>query len=225
MIWGEEQRAVVLAGPSPSALPGQVLVEVAVPGAADEGGPFGGREYQGRAGRVPGVADRDLAVGQVRDLDAVAALRAAPAALAPRHLGQFSGGRSVPDAHRLVLQLVDDRGEDSWCLARPGADDAEPLHGQQVTVDIAFLVEVEGAGEVLQVSDVRQVRLAEPQDAEPARRGVAAHAERRDLQREVLPAAQAEQVAELVAQDLGTPDRPPQRGFLDDGPQLEPSPG
>ena len=78
---------------------------------------------------------------------------------------------------------------------------------------------------MLQVSDVGQIRLAEPQDAEPARRGVAAHAERGDLQREVLPAAQAEQVAKLIAQDLGTPDRPPQRGFLDDGPQLEPSLG
>src|SRR6266700_2742596 len=144
-----------------------------------------------------------------------------------RHVtsGRSAAGIPLRMLIRLVLQLANDRGEDSWRLARLGADDAEPLHGQQVTVHIRFLVEVERAGEVLQVRDIRQVLLAEPQDAEPARRGVAAHAERGDLQREVLPAAQAEQVAKLIAQDLGAPDRSPQRGFLDDGPQLEPSPG
>src|SRR5262245_40095922 len=95
-----------------------------------------------------------------------------------RHVtpGSSAAGIPLPMLIRLVLQLVDDRGEDSGRLAGPGADDAEPLHGQQVTVHVRFLVEVERAGQVLQVGDVRQVRLAEPEDAEPARRRVAAHA-------------------------------------------------
>src|SRR5439155_258126 len=141
-----------------------------------------------------------------------------------RHVtsGRSAAGIPLRMLIRLVLQLVDDRGEDPGRLARLGADDAEPLHSQQVTVHVRFLVEVKRTGEMLQVRDIRQVRLAEPQEAEPARRGMAAHADRGDLQREVLPAAQAEQVAELVTQDLDAPDRPPQRGLLDDGPQLEP---
>src|SRR6266581_1670489 len=178
MNWGEEQRAAAGSGRRPPRSPpagGLPLARTAIPGAADEGSPFGGREHEGRPGGMPGVTHRELAVGKLRDLDAVAALRPAPPALAPRHPGQAGSGHSVTDAHRLFLQLVDDRGEDYWCLARPGADDAEPLHGQQVAVDIGSLVEVERAGEMLQVGDVWEVRLVEPQDAEPARRRVAAH--------------------------------------------------
>src|SRR6266576_4445920 len=107
MIWGNEQRAVVLAGPPPSACPASArdglrpsrAVEVTVPGAADKRGPLGRGEHQGRVGGVPRVAYRYLAVGQVRDLDAVAPLRAAPSALAPRHVRQVRGGHSVTDAH------------------------------------------------------------------------------------------------------------------------------
>src|SRR5689334_20926984 len=125
MSWGAKRGAVARPGHRPPHV--IALVEVTVPGAADERGPFRGSEHEGRPIAVAGVADRDLAVRQPRDLDAVAALRSAPAALAPRHLGQFGGGHSVTDAHRLLLQVIDDRGEDSWCLARLGAYDAQPL--------------------------------------------------------------------------------------------------
>src|ERR1700683_4228078 len=111
------------------------------------------------------------------------------------------------------------------CLARLGAYDAQPLNGQQIAVDIGFLVEVESAGEVLQVRHVRKVRVAEPQDGEPAGYRVTAHVGRNDLQGKVLPAAEAEQVAELVAQDFLASDRPPQRRLLDDRPEPEASLG
>src|SRR5580698_10897666 len=111
------------------------------------------------------------------------------------------------------------------CLARLGAYDAQPLNGQQIAVDIGFLVEVESAGEVLQVRHVRKVRVAEPQDGEPAGYGVTALVGRNDLQGKVLPAAEAEQVAKLVAQDLLASDRPPQRCLLDDRPEPEPALG
>src|SRR5713226_4535434 len=122
----------------------------------------------------------------------------------------------------LLIELVDDRGEDSGCLARLGAHDAESFHVQQVAVDVGFLVEVESAGEMFQVGDVREVRLGESQDGEPAGYGVTPQAGRNDLQGEVLPAAEAEQVTELIAQDLLAAHRSSQRGLLDDRPELDP---
>ena len=130
--------------------------------------------------------------------------------------------RSGQPGPQLFLQLVDDRGQDARRVVRLRGHDAEAFHGQQVPVDVGFLIEVESAGEVFQVSHVRQVRLREPQYGEPAGHGVAAHAARDDLQGEIRPVAQTEQVAELIMQDLLAADRPPQRRLLDDGPQLEP---
>src|SRR5260370_7953126 len=85
----------------------------------------------------------------------------------------------------LFLQLGDDRGENMGCLGGLGAHDTEPFHVQQVAVDIGLLVEVESAGQVFQVRHVREVRLSEPQDREPAGYGVAADAAGNDLQGEV----------------------------------------
>ena len=102
--------------------------------------------------------------------------------------------------------------------------EAEPLHRQQVPVDVGLLVEVQGAGQVLQVRHVLKVRLAETQDGEPARHGMPAAAERDDLQGEVRHIGEAEQIAELIEQDLLASDRPSQRGFLDDRPELELAP-
>src|SRR6266550_6466582 len=219
MVWGKKQRAVVLAGPPPSACPVSVrgwpqskspslVPPTKAAHSADvntRAGPAGCRELR-TATRPSGRFATSTQLppwGPLRRL--------------LRHVTSARSAAGIPLRMliRLVLQLVDDRGEDSRRLARLGADDAEALHGQQVPVHVRFLVEVERAGEVLQVGDIRQVRLAEPQDAESARRGVAAHAERGDLQGQVLPGAQAEQVAKLIEQDLGASDRPPQRGFLD----------
>ena len=51
-----------------------------------------------------------------------------------RHVTPGSSAAGIPlrMLMRLVLQLVDDRGDDSGCLARPRTDDAEPLHGPPV---------------------------------------------------------------------------------------------
>ena len=78
---------------------------------------------------------------------------------------------------------------------------------------------------MFQVRHVGKISLAEPQDGESAQDGVTAQAGRDDLQREVLPAAEAEQVAKLVEHDFLASHRPPQRGLLDDRPELEPSLG
>src|SRR5712691_2505458 len=69
--------------------------EFAVPGAAEERIPLGAREDEGRAGRVPRIAQGDLAVGQERYLDAVSSGRAAAAALDPGDVGQRTRGHAV----------------------------------------------------------------------------------------------------------------------------------
>src|SRR6202012_2580006 len=126
---------------------------------------------------------------------------------------------------QLVIELADDRGEDLRCSTGIGGQDAQPFHVQQVTIYIGFLVEVESAGEVFQVRDVREIRLGESQDGEPAGHRVASYARRNDLQCEVPLTAEAEQVTEPVAQDLLAAHGAAQRGLPDDGPQLEPALG
>src|SRR5438552_17903876 len=61
--------------------------------------------------------------------------------------------------------------------------EAQLLHDLEVAVDLGRLVQVQRAGELLDVDDVAQVRLGEAQDGErAAERRVAARAERQDLQ-------------------------------------------
>src|SRR6266704_6862288 len=185
MIWGNEQRAVVLAGPPPSACPAS---------ARDGLRPSRARSKSRAQSKSPSLAPPRKAAHS-----AAVNTRAGPAGcrefrIATWPSGRFATSTQLPPCGplrrllrhvtsarsaagiplrmliRLVLQLVDDRGEDSRRLARLGADDAEALHGQQVQVHVRFLVEVERAREVLQVGDIRQIRLAEPQDAAPAPR-------------------------------------------------------
>src|SRR5487761_48704 len=60
---------------------------------------------------------------------------------------------------------------------------AELVHDLQVVLDVRALVQVDGAGELLHVDDVRQVRFLEAKDRErPACGGVTAPGERDDLQ-------------------------------------------
>src|ERR1700677_2722965 len=75
---------------------------------------------------------------------------------------------------------------------------------------------------MLQVRHILQVRPVETQDGEPARHRMAAPAEWDDLQGEIRPVGKAEQVLKLIEQDLPASYRPPQRGFLDDRPELDP---
>src|SRR5258708_31994425 len=96
---GSRRRPARERGPGrrPAGLAGEV-VEVAVPGASQEGGEIGPRADQRGSGGVAGVADRDGAAGQGGDLDAVPA-GVAVAALAPGCLVQAgvlgAGGSQV----------------------------------------------------------------------------------------------------------------------------------
>src|SRR6185437_12206379 len=99
--------------------------------------------------------------------------------------------------------------------------EAELLHDFEVAVDFDGLVEVQGAGELLDVDDVGQVGLGEPQDGERAAHGrVRARAERQDLQRHRRVVGYFGEVRELLADDLAAADRAAQRALVDDYPQL-----
>src|SRR4029077_16894951 len=72
----------------PSATGTRPVRSPACPQPGGERAPLGWAEGQGRPGRVLGVPDRAAAAGQHGDFDAVAAVPAAVAALAPGGAGQ-----------------------------------------------------------------------------------------------------------------------------------------
>src|SRR6185312_2511980 len=97
---------------------------------------------------------------------------------------------------------------------------AQPVHHHGVVVDVDPLVQVERAGELLEVDDVGQVRLAEPQDGERAARGrVPAVAQGRDLQGDVGQPVELDEPVELLALQLSAREAAPQGRLVDDGPQ------
>src|SRR5215207_731056 len=117
-------------------------------------------------------------------------------------------------------ELRDDRGEQVLGLPRRAGRDRQRVHRDHVLVQVLALVQVDRAGQVLDVDDVRQIRVAEPQQAERAAGGrVPAAGERQDLQRDVGPARHPDEVLQMRAQDRPAADRPAQYGFVDDGPQ------
>src|SRR5690349_1335894 len=65
-------------------------VELAVLGAADEGVPFGRREEQHVAVRLPGIADRDVTPVEQRDLDGGGPRPGGVGTAAPHGIGQVS---------------------------------------------------------------------------------------------------------------------------------------
>ena len=74
--------------------------------------------------------------------------------------------------------------QEAFGLLRGVGLDAQSVHDLHVMLGLRRLVEIEGAGELLQVDDVGQVTLGEAQDAErPAGGRVPAAFERNDLQR------------------------------------------
>jgi len=57
--------------------------------------------------------------------------------------------------------------------------DAHPLHDREIVLDVGAFVQVNGTVELLEVDDVGEVWLGEPQDRERAAcRGVTAETER-----------------------------------------------
>src|SRR5690348_11499564 len=192
-------------------------VRISGGGLADRGEPGGGAGADrlgrlvrdGRAGSrgaaaaaVPRAADRlRLAVG----------MRGAHS--------ELTAGRSPRDRGRsgLGVDLLEYLGGVGHRLGL----EAELLHDFEVAVDFDGLVEVQGAGELLDVDDVGQVGLGEPQDGERAAHGrVRARAERQDLQRHRRVVGHLGQVCELLADDLAAADRAAQRALVDHDPQL-----
>src|SRR2546429_75037 len=99
--------------------------------------------------------------------------------------------------------------------------EAELLHDLQVAVHLDRLVQVERAGQLLDVDDVLQVRLGEPKDAERAAHSrVRTRAEREDLQRHRRVIRHLDEVLQLLADDFAAADRAAQRALVDHDPQL-----
>src|SRR5215831_4010347 len=88
--------------------------------------------------------------------------------------------------HRAGSGALQPRADRVHAVRRGQGGHAQAVHDDQVVVDRLALVQVEGAGELLQVYQVGQVTLAEAQDAERAsRRGVAAQLQRDELEADV----------------------------------------
>src|SRR5260370_28402468 len=97
---------------------------------------------------------------------------------------------------------------------------AEPLHDLAVSIDVLALVQVESAGQLLEIDHVGQVRLGKAHDGErPGLGGVAARPERRDLERDPGILGRLDQVPELRPEHLPAADWPPQCRLVHDGPQ------
>src|SRR5207249_7591155 len=88
-----------------------------------------------------------------------------------------------------ALNLPGDLGEDPGCAVRCESLDAQLVHDLPVVVDVLAAVQVQRAGELLDVHDVRQFRFSEAQDGERAAcGGVTAAAERDHLNRDLRQA-------------------------------------
>src|SRR5208282_3873697 len=98
--------------------------------------------------------------------------------------------------------------------------DAEPLHNLAVPLHVFALVEVEGAGELLEVDHIRQVLVGKAHDRERAGLGNRpAGPERRDLERDPGVLGDLDQVLKLLPEHRGAAHRAPQRGLVHDRPQ------
>ena len=99
--------------------------------------------------------------------------------------------------------------------------EAELLHDLQVAVHLDRLVQVERAGQLLDVDDVLQVRLGEPEDAERSAHGrVRTGAERQDLQCHRRVIHHLGEVLQLLADDFPAADRAAKRALVDHDPEL-----
>jgi phenylacetic acid degradation operon negative regulatory protein len=98
---------------------------------------------------------------------------------------------------------------------------AQVVHDLHVMVDVLASVQVQRAGQVLDVHDVRDFGLGEAQDGERAARGgVTATGERDDLDRDPRQAGDLDEVGQLLAHHLAAAHRAPQHGLVHDRPHL-----
>src|SRR5438552_175283 len=157
MIWGNEQRAVVLAVHRPLHVRPRPVTASARHGQSKSPSlapPTKAAHSAGVNTRAGPAGCRELRTATWPSGRFATSTQLPPCGPLRRLLRHVTSGRSAAGIPlrmliRLVLHLVDDRGEDPGRLARLGADDAEPLHSQQVTVHVRFLVEVKRTGEML----------------------------------------------------------------------------
>src|SRR5690606_37670800 len=131
----------------------------------------------------------------------------------PRPHGRSSEGYGTSDGRaRLVHHLP-------RTIGRLGVD-GEAVERTSDELHVVGPVEIHATGDVLDVPDVRQLRLGEPQQRERALRGVSAALVRHDLHRDVRHRRQLEHLVELGPVHLAAADRPVQHRLVDHGPQL-----
>lgn len=126
------------------------------------------------------------------------------------------------DVPVLVDDALDDLVEDPGGLLRLLGHHGEAFEGDQIVVDLHLVLDIHGAGEVLGVDHIGQVRFGEPENAEAhgnrIRLGVVAddlHGQV-GLRIELLPEA-----PELPDLDVCPGDRAAQRGLFEDDPQRQ----
>src|SRR5205809_3251406 len=96
------------------------------------------------------------------------------------------------------------------------------LEYKSIPADIAPFFQKKLAGHAVDVDDIRDRRLGElHKDKGTGHAGVRAGAERYDLQRDLRELGRLQEIPELPAHHSPAADLAPQRGFVDDPPQLE----
>lgn len=79
------------------------------------------------------------------------------------------------------------------------------MHDLAVLLDLVALVQVQRATQVLELHDVGQLRLSEPQQAERAHRRRTTEPQRHHLQSDVRASGQFQQVRQLFRNTTGPP--------------------
>src|ERR1035438_10789213 len=118
------------------------------------------------------------------------------------------------DPHR-SLGFPDDLPEKTRGLGGSQGIGAKTVHDLHVMVHMSASFQVESAGELLDVDDIRQVRLSEAQHGKRATRSrVATAAERHDLEGDGGQPGDLLKVTQLGPHDLPATQRPPQRRLV-----------
>src|SRR5262249_17663565 len=99
---------------------------------------------------------------------------------------------------------------------------AEMLEHKFIPADFTFFFQKKLAGHAVDIYHIRNGRLGELQESEGTGHArVRPGAERYDLQRDLGKLGRLQQVPELPAHHFPAADLPPQRGLVDDPPELE----
>src|SRR5260370_22478071 len=113
---------------------------------------------------------------------------------------------------RLALDLPGDLGEEARSAGRRQGLGAETVHDLHVVVHVVAVVQVQSAGELLDVHDILQLRFGETQHGERASRGgMPATAERYYLNGDLRKRGYLDEAVQLRPQHPPPAHRPPQR--------------